>query len=340
MPKVVSGLGMTEFVQTGKHQTIDGGDKKRPAAAKPNVLNEEVKAEISKAEAATAEEMQPKKADEVEETGLEAGDEDLAERAQQRIAKKHREMKQADALAKKLRAELDDTEAFSKSQYQRAQAAEEEAARLRAELGKVQDQAPKPETGLVAPDVNDPKFKDDKGEFQLKLYEKARDEYVKAQFREELKAEQAEAQWQAQVKAFEGRVAQAREAHEDFQEVVGAQDFNVLPYIQRFMVESDMGAELGYHFAKHPDDYQRIAALHPIRGSAELGKLEAKLADGMKKPTPKVEEAVIPKAPGGAPAPIKPIGGGGGGVNTDPAKMTPAELLRYTREREISRKRR
>ena len=28
MPKVVSGLGMVDFVQTGKHQTIDAGEKR------------------------------------------------------------------------------------------------------------------------------------------------------------------------------------------------------------------------------------------------------------------------------------------------------------------------
>lgn len=335
MPKVVSGKDFDKFVQTGEHQTIDAGKK---PTDKPKVeQTPEVKELIAKTEAETAKDLEPS---DDKETGLEAGDEDLAERAQQRISKKHREMKQADALAKKLRAELDDTEAFSKSQYQRATAAEEEAAKLRQELEGLRTKAPAEKPGLVAPDVNDVKFKDDKGEFQLKLYEKARDEYVKAQFREELKAEQADAQWQQQVKAFEVRVDQARQSHEDWVEVVGSKTFEVLPYIQRFMVESEQGAEIGYYFAKHPEDYDRIAALHPIRGSAELGKLEAKLADATKKPDVKKDEVIVQKPTGGAPAPIKPLTGGNSGVNTDPAKMSPAELLRYTREREVARKRR
>jgi hypothetical protein len=102
MPKVVRGDNFDKFVQTGEHQTIDAQSKK-PVAAVPE-KTPEAKEAIAKAEAETAETMEPK-----EDIGLEAGDEDLAERAQQRIAKKHREMKQADALAKKFSVRLNTT---------------------------------------------------------------------------------------------------------------------------------------------------------------------------------------------------------------------------------------
>src|SRR5277367_5735994 len=158
MPKVISGKGFDEFVQTGKHQTIDDKSKRTPDAL-PSAKAPEVIREIEKAEAASAETIstEPVK----EESGLEAGDEDLAERAQTRINKKHREMRQAEALAKKLRGELDETESFSKAQYSRAQLAEERANNLQKQLAQLQAATPaKIEPGLVKPDHTAPKYYD------------------------------------------------------------------------------------------------------------------------------------------------------------------------------------
>ena len=338
MPKVVSGTGMVEFVQTGKHQTIDGGDKKRPAPAEKTP---EVKAAIAQAEAASAAEMDPK-SEVKEDTGLEAGDEDLAERAQARISKKHREMKQAEALAMKLKAELEDTEQFSKTQYQRAQAAEEEAARLKAELGELRSKAPEVKTGLVKPDAKDPKYYDAQGQFKAFEYAedlsgysatKAVEDDRKRQTEERTKAEQEQA-----VAAFNARLEKAREKYPDWKAVVGGADIQVPPYIQQYMVESDYGGDLGYYFAKHQDETARIFKLSPIKAIAEIGKLEVQWEP---KP-PKAEEPIVPKVPsGGAPAPIKPIlGSGNAGTNVDPAKMSPKDLLAYTREKEAAKRRR
>src|SRR5277367_2352512 len=157
MPKVVRGDNFDKFVQTGEHQTIDAGSKK-PVTPPPE-KSEEAKAAIAKAEAETAAGM--KVETEKEETGLEPGDEDLAERAQTRINKKHREMRQAEALAKKLRSELDETENFSKDQYKRAQLAEERANNLQKQLAQLQAATPaKIEPGLVKPDHTAPKYYD------------------------------------------------------------------------------------------------------------------------------------------------------------------------------------
>ncbi len=342
MPKVVSGTGMVEFVQTGKHQTIDGGDKKRPAP--PPEKTPEAKAAIAQAEAETAAEMDPKP-ETKEETGLEAGDEDLAERAQQRISKKHREMKQAEALANKLRAELEDSENFSKSQYQRAQAAEEEATRLKAELGELRSKTPAVEkTGLVKPDAKDPKYYDEKGQFKAFEYAedlsgysatKAVEDDRKRQTEERSKAEQEQA-----VAAFNARLEKAREKYPDWKAVVGGADTQVPLYIQQYMVESDYGGDLGYYFAKHPDETARIFKLSPIKAIAEIGKLEVQWEP--KAAPPKAEEPIVPKVPsGGAPAPIKPLlGSGNAGTNVDPAKMSPKDLLAYTREKEAAKRRR
>jgi hypothetical protein len=119
---------------------------------------------------------------------------------------------------------------------------------------------------------------------------------------------------------------------------VGSQNIEVLPFVQRFMVDSDMGAEIGYYFGKNPDELKRIQALHVIRASGELGKLEAKLDAAKAKP--EVKDIPAPKPAVTPPAPISPLSGQGSpGINSDPAKMTPKELLAYTREREVARKR-
>src|ERR1700761_6847996 len=109
---------MVDFVQTGKHEVID--DKGKREEKKPTPQTEEAKEAIKQAEAASAEEIKPVDA---EDDGLEADDKALAEYAQTKIKKKHRELKQAEALAQRLKTELEDTETFSKAQYQRAQAA-------------------------------------------------------------------------------------------------------------------------------------------------------------------------------------------------------------------------
>jgi hypothetical protein len=337
MPKVVTGKGFDEFVQTGKHQTIDGGSK-RP---EPKVIEKppEVKELIKETEAKTALDMKPDEGK--EDTGLEAGDEEFTERTRKRIETKHREMKQAQALADKLKGELEDTENFSKSQYQRALAAEESAKALEYELGQLRTNATKAEAGneLQAPDENDPKFRNDKGEFQLKLYEAARDKYVLAQFKQQQEAERVQADQALKIKAFEAKLERAREKYPDFKEIVGAADVQVPPYIQNYMVESDFGGDLGYFFAKNPEVTARIFKLPPIKAIAEIGKLEVQWEKKPEEPKPAVVE--IPKPSGGAPPPITPWKGTGSpGVNSDPAKMSPKELLAYTREKEVSRKRR
>lgn len=340
MPKVVSGKGFDDFALTGAHQVIDGGSKKgsSPVIEKPA----EVRELIKETEAKTAEDIKPDEAK--EETGLEGlekGEADaLGERGRSRLSKKHREMMQAQALANKLRGELEDTESFSKSQYQRAQAAEERAQALEQELGALRQTPKSVGNDLQPPDENDPQFRNEKGEFQLKKYEAARDKYVLAQFKQQQEAERVQADNAQKAQAFEARLERAREKYPDFKEVVGAADVSVPPYIQQYMVESDFGGDLGYYFAKNPEVTARIFKLPAIKAIAEIGKLEVQWE---KKADVKVDEPkeTPAKASGGAPPPITPWKGTGSpGVNTDPAKMSPKELLAYTREKESARKRR
>jgi hypothetical protein len=252
-------------------------------------------------------------------------------------------LKDARALANKLKGELEDTENFSKTQYQRAQLAEEKASNLERELADLRAKAPTVEAKDPAkPDPKD--FYDDKGQFKAfeyaeKLAEFAATEAV-SKDRKRQTEERNKAQADEVIKAFNARLERAREKYPDFREVVGGADVHVPPYIQQYMVESDFGGDLGYYFAKNPAETDRIFKLSPIKAIAAIGKLETQWeAKTETKAEASVEVKQIPKV--SAPAPITPLSGTSGvGVNTDPAKMSPKELLAYTREKEASKRRR
>jgi hypothetical protein len=325
MAKVVTGKGMQEFVETGKHETIKDREPKKEAEAP---VLEAVKAppvlEVGK----------EAPADEAD-TGLEAEDNDLAERAQKRISKKHREMKQAEALAKRLQGELDDTENFSKSQFDRARMAEEKLTTLERELNDLRSKATVAEVPKnQKPDAKD--FYDEKGQFKAFEYAEKLAEYSATKAVEDDRKRQSDERTKAEqnliVKAFEARLEKAREKYPDFKEVVGKADVNVPPYIQQYMVESDFGGDLGYYFAKNPDVFEALTKLSPIKAIAAIGKLETQWEKKeVTKETTPVETPVIPKA--GAPAPIKPLQGGSGVINVDPAKMDFRQLRAYEAER-------
>jgi hypothetical protein len=325
MAKVVTGKGMQEFVETGKHETIKDREPKKEAEAP---ILEAVKAAPVLEVGKEAE----KPADEAD-TGLEAEDNDLAERAQKRISKKHREMKQAEALAKRLQGELDDTENFSKSQFDRARMAEEKLTTLERELNELRSKATVAEVPKnQKPDAKD--FYDEKGQFKAFEYAEKLAEYSATKAVEDDRKRQSDERTKAEqnliVKAFEARLEKAREKYPDFKEVVGKADVNVPPYIQQYMVESDFGGDLGYYFAKNPDAFEALTKLSPIKAIAAIGKLETQWEK--KEPTTeKVETPVIPKA--GAPAPIKPLQGGSGVIQVDPAKMDFRQLRAYEAER-------
>jgi len=320
MAKVVTGKSLQE----GTVELIKDREKKADDAPKLEVVPAKVAAPPPE------ETPEPK---EPEDTGLEAEDNDLAERAQKRISKKHREMKQAEALAKKLQTEVDDAETFSKSQFDRARMAEEKLTTLERELTELRSKATVAEVPKnLKPDAKD--FYDEKGQFKAFEYAEKLAEYSATKAVEEDRKRQTDERTKAEqnlmVKAFEARLEKAREKYPDFKEVVGRADANVPPYIQQYMVESDFGGDLGYYFAKNPDVFEGLTKLSPIKAIAAIGKLETQWEK--KEPTAKVETPVIPKA--GAPAPIKPLATGGAAViQVDPSKMDFKQLRQYEREK-------
>lgn len=115
-------------------------------------------------------------------------------------------------------------------------------------------------------------------------------------------SQRLQAQFGERVKAFVGAhpdyVAAIEEVGPKLDRPTPAAEAN----LQIHVLNSEMGPDLIYHFAKHPEDYNRIITLPQGRMWAELGKLEAKIEGAAAPPTkPK------PKPVTSAPDPISPI---------------------------------
>lgn len=142
----------------------------------------------------------------------------------------------------------------------------------------------------------------------------------------EFQAQQTEATERSTYLDREGKFS---EATPDYYDVVMAD--NTLPFTAE-MAEairtSENGPAVWYALSKDRAEVERIAAMAPVAQMVEIGKVEARIAAGV----PATTEAA-PAAPAGppapktvstAPAPITPVGGGGG-VAPNPENMSMEE---------------
>lgn len=187
---------------------------------------------------------------------------EFTEAMQRTIGKKHRKQMEA--------------EEFALAQYNEKQLAEQRAENLEREL-KALKEANKPTPAKVeeakAPERKD--FETDQA-YQDALIDFRVDQKFKAQ--EATAARQREEQRQAEVvQHAKAKIERAIELVPDFKDVTDAVDMVVPPYIAGYMQESDMFAELGYHFAKHPDVLEGLAKMNPARALVEVGKIESTL---------------------------------------------------------------
>jgi hypothetical protein len=184
---------------------------------------------------------------------------ELTEKMLAAIGKKHRMLK--------------DAEEFGAEQYnekrlaeQRVDALQREIDRLKQQLQPMQKEPEKPKRENFE---TEEAFRDALDDWRV-------DQKFKAKEAERQQALEAERQAQIVAEAKE-RIAKALELVPDFAEVTEAVDTEVPPYIAGYMQESELFAELGYHFAKHPDELARLAKLTPARALVEVGKIESRL---------------------------------------------------------------
>ncbi len=332
MAKVITGAGLNEFIETGKHEVID---KAHPPTYKPGSQ------EASKEEAKAEPKVEAKA--ETKEPLIEAdGDlmpEETLEQARAKIAKKHRELKAEKALRQRLQEERDENERLAESQFNERRLVESERDRLQRELQELKGRSAPVETPtLKAPDKEDPKFKNDKGEFDWAKFTDAQAEFRVEQF----KAEEAQKAQQKEQAALDAKVAERVEAaktkYPDFMDKLNAQEErkDVPAYIIQFMRESEQGADIAYYFADNREELTKISKLSPIMALARLGKLETRFEPKVEEKaetTPKVEIKAETRT-STAPPPITPLSGASSGtVVTDPSKMSFQQLRAYEREK-------
>ena len=130
----------------------------------------------------------------------------------------------------------------------------------------------------------------------------------------------ARAEQTALTTAWETQEATAKAQHPDYDEVLAADTTRYHPAVLQALQTSELGSEVAYHLATHPEDATRIAALAPSAAVRALGRLEARLesAAAPAEPAPDPTPPPTPK-----PRPLAPVGGAGtGGSTVSPDQMT------------------
>lgn len=253
---------------------------------------------------------------------------ELSETMRKAIGKKHREMKEA--------------EEFAADQYNQRRLADDRAANLERQLAELKAQTT-PASKVEPP--KEPKredFQTEQAYQDARVDWRAEQKFQEKQAREALERAQAE---EARIAAAaEARLRQAAELVPDFAEVVD-HDLRIPGHIAGYMRESDMFAELGYHFGQHPDVIDRLAKLSPAKALVEVGKIESTLkpfsethkGDGKangKEPSPNAsteastQTGESPSKPRGTAPVITPLSAGSTSqVEKDPRGMNIRETI-------------
>lgn len=358
MAKVVTSQGLTEFVQSGKFDTVANHKKGNseappleavkaaptvdvsPAGEKPDVKAVPVSKErVSSSENDTdAGTVHDEALTDEEKTLPEKAQKEI-QRAKRAVNKKHHEMMAA-------RDELAELERFGEVQFNEKRQLEQKVTTLETELQQLKSQTKAPEPELKEPDEKDPQYYDDKGQFDWKKYSKDQakfeaDQAVKGERTRQAqeRASQENAKQLAKHTALENT---AKKAHDDWDSVmskIAGTELDKPPrFVLGFLNESDSSAEVRYYLATHPDETKKLFELTPIRGIKELGKIEDQLIkpSTVAKETPATSGAI---RTGTLPPPITPLTGeGDSGIQTDPSKMSFSQLRAYERAREAAKR--
>lgn len=350
MGKVVTSQGIVEFVQTGKHDTVENH--------KPGKANDapalEVKKEAPDLQLSGAADKSEKPADVAKPVDVEHDepltDEEKAlpekaqkeiQRAKRAVNKKHAEMKEAqEAVA--------EAERFAETQFNERKLLEQRTAAQEERIRELEAKIQPPAVEKTKPTIDDKnadgsfKYRDTAGNVNWDLYTDDKADFAAEAKLKERDAKQAEEraaqEREAHVERIKVNAEATRKEHPDFDQVMakvqGTEADRVPQFVLNYIYESENSAGVAYYLATHPDESQKIAKLPPIRGIKELGKIE----DSLVKPSPTTKETPVVQGathkPGAPPPPITPLSGSGNGtVNTDPSKMSYKELRAYERAR-------
>ena len=96
--------------------------------------------------------------------------------------------------------------------------------------------------------------------------------------------------------AYAEREEEARNKYDDFEQVAYNPKLPITEVMAETIKASDMGPDIAYWLGSNPKEVDRISRMSPLHQAREIGRIEAKLADGP-----------IVKKTSSAPAPITPV---------------------------------
>jgi signal recognition particle GTPase len=143
------------------------------------------------------------------------------------------------------------------------------------------------QTEAVPQIVGEPKLSDFDGDL---------DAYIPARVKWEREQERVQEEFKAKSQSWQTRTAEAAAKYEDWEDYSDV----ALPLtadMRDFLIESEVGPQIGYHLAKDLQNAQRIQGLPPLQRVKELTKLELAISGTMTnpdKPKPAVSKAPVP----------------------------------------------
>ena len=107
---------------------------------------------------------------------------------------------------------------------------------------------------------------------------------------------------------FKTKINQAKAKYPDLQELIELDSTDVVrPDTMQLLKESDATGDLFYFFMSHPDEFNAINAMSPLRKAKEFGKIETRIAEkSTSKPAKKVSNAPKPITPVKQSSSVKP----------------------------------
>jgi len=195
------------------------------------------------------------------------------------------------------------------------QALEREIATPKAERERLGGRVERPPAGAApgvydGADPNDPEPVE--GQFEdYAAYTKAigrwagRQEFRRGEYlRHQREQQTARQQWEIKRQQnYSTRYQAFVKTNPTFEQEINREDLLLTVPMVDAIKDSEVGPQLLLHLARHPEDIDRIAALHDVLAYGEMKKLEGQLAGAHSGSPP-----VVAQVHSQAPAPIKPVG--------------------------------
>lgn len=219
----------------------------------------------------------------------------------------------------------DDDHRVPKGVQKRIDRLTQEKYRLRAELEFLRSQQPQPQQAQPAQQAQQPSQAPKLEQYNsIEEYLDALADHKASQkfdhLAKEREAKESQTRQQKEVaKLHEGytkQTEQARQAYEDFDDVVQDPDLPISQAMAEAIMRSSNGADVAYYLGKNPDQAARIASLDPFSAAVEIGRIAATVVRPQ------------PRKTSNAPPPIQPVGARATPV-TDPDKMSADEWMKW-----------